>query len=154
MTKPLFLVLAAALLGACATGPVIDTTYKSVSHSSRAQFLVLHYTVGDFHNALEILTKGPVSSHYLVRDDPPTIYQLVDESRTAFHAGISSWKGRTYLNTTSIGIEIVNQAVEGDPQTGHWPEYPKAQIDAVVALAKDIVARHQIRPDFIVGHSD
>lgn len=142
------------LASGCAGGPRPDTTYTSVGQESRVQFLVLHYTVGDFPSALKILTEGPVSSHYLVRDDPPTVFRLVDESRTAWHAGVSSWKGYTQLNASSIGIEIVNLAVEGPPETGYWPEFPKAQIDAVVALVKDIVKRHQIRPDRIVGHSD
>ena len=118
------------------------------------QFLVIHYTVGDFPSSLKILTEGPVSSHYLVRDDPPIVYRLVDENRMGWHAGISSWKGYTQLNASSIGIEIVNLAVEGPPETGYWPEFPKAQMDVVVALVKDIVKRHQIRPDRIVGHSD
>ena len=142
------------LLAGCAGGPRIDTTYTSIGQESRVQFLVIHYTVGDYPSALKILTEGPVSSHYLVRDDPPIVYRLVDESRLAWHAGVSSWKGHTFLNASSIGIEIVNLAVEGPPETGYWPEFPKAQVDAVVALVKDIVKRHNIRPDRIVAHSD
>lgn len=152
--KSLSLACAGLLLSACATGPTIDTRYTSVSQTSRVQFLVLHYTVGDFPGSLEILTRGGVSSHYLVRDDPPTVYRLVDENRTAHHAGVSSWRGYTYLNHTSIGIEIVNLAIDDPPEAGFWPEYPKAQMDVVVALVKDIVARHKIRPEHIVGHSD
>ena len=144
------LALAALFLAGCATGPKIDTTYRAVGQDSRVQFLVLHYTWGDFENALGILTQGPVSSHYLVRDDPPTVYQLVDESRRAYHAGLSSWQGNTNLNASSIGIEIVNR---GDA-LGDFQEYPKTQMDVVVELVKDIVKRHKIRPDRIVGHSD
>jgi N-acetylmuramoyl-L-alanine amidase len=137
-------------LAGCATGPAIDTSYRSISQDSRVQFLVLHYTWGDYEDALGILTKGPVSSHYLVRDNPPTIYGLVDESRRAYHAGASSWQGNTNLNASSIGIEIVNR---GDA-LGGWQDYPQAQIDVVIDLVKDIVRRHNIRPDRIVGHSD
>jgi N-acetylmuramoyl-L-alanine amidase len=144
----------ALLLAACATGPVLDTTYTAKSQESRVQFLVLHYTEGDFPGSLKILTEGPVSSHYLVNDNPPTVYRLVDESRTAHHAGVSSWKGHTQLNASSIGIEIVNRAFRGTPDPDNWIEYPQAQIDVVLELVKDIVARHKIRPDRIVGHSD
>ena len=150
MTTRKYLALACLFLAGCATGPRLDTTYTSVGQDSRVQFLVLHYTWGDFDNALGILTKGAVSSHYLVREDPPTIYYLVDESRRAYHAGVSSWQGNTNLNAASIGIEIVNS---GD-RLGDYQEYPKAQMDAVLALVKDIVKRHKIRPDRIVGHSD
>ena len=154
LVKRLIPAAAALLLAACATGPTLDTTYTSRSQESRVQFLVLHYTEGDFNSALKILTEGPVSSHYLVNIDPPTVYRLVDESRTAHHAGLSSWKGYTQLNASSIGIEIVNRAFRGTPDPENWAEFPKPQMDAVLELVKDIVARHKIRPDRIVGHSD
>ncbi len=142
------------LVAGCAAGPAIDRSYTAASQDSRAQFLILHATWSGYETALRDLTQGPVSSHYLVRDDPVRIYGLVDESRRAWHAGESSWKGQTMLNAASIGIEIVNAgdslAARGVP----WQEYPGAQVDAVVALVKDIVARHRIRPDRILGHSD
>jgi N-acetylmuramoyl-L-alanine amidase len=67
---------------------------------------------------------------------------------------VSSWKGQTALNAASIGIEIVNLGYRGTALEGTWAEYPPAQVDAVVALVKDIVKRHNIRPDRILGHSD
>lgn len=96
-----------------------------------------------------------MSSHYLVNVNPPTIYQLVDERRRAWHAGVSSWKGQTMLNAASIGIEIVNRGPRKlSDGTEAFDEYPKTQIDAVIDLVKWIVRRHQIRPDRILGHSD
>ena len=148
----LLLFLAAALLAGCATGPVIDTTYRSSGHESRVQFLVIHFTSEGFAPSLRILTEGPVSSHYLVDVAPPTIYRLVAEDRRAWHAGVSSWQGNTNLNSSSIGIEIVNTG--RDPATGIWAPYPEPQVQAVLALVRDIVRRHRIRPDRIVGHSD
>ena len=149
------LALLAALAAGCATGPRIDDTYRAKSQDSRAQYLIIHYTTGNFAGAFNILTEGGVSSHYLVRDDdPPTIYRLVDENRRAYHAGVSSWKGQTALNAASIGIEIVNA---GDVRTNGeitYADYPKSQVDAVIALVKDIARRHEIRGDRILGHSD
>ena len=146
--------LALCLLTACAAGPQIDNTYTSQNWDSRAQYLVIHFTSENFESALKTLTTGPVSSHYLVRDDPPTIYRLVDENRRAWHAGVSSWKGQTQLNAASIGIEIVNAGLKGPPGAETWAPFPKAQMDAVMVLVRDIVARHDIRPDRVVGHSD
>jgi N-acetylmuramoyl-L-alanine amidase len=151
-------VFAALLLGGCASGVRIDTTYTSENQDSRAQFLVLHYTVGNFESALSILTKPSnraVSSHYLVRDNPVVTYRLVDENRRAWHAGPSFWQGHSNLNAGSIGIEIVNAGpvVGADGKTRYTP-FSAAQIDEVVALCKEIVARHQIRPDRIIGHND
>ena len=148
------LLFLAVLVAGCASGPRIDTSYTAAGQDSRAQFLVIHYTHQDFPTALRTLTEQKVSSHYLVRDDPPTIYRLVDESRSAWHAGLSSWRRHTYLNPTSIGIEIVYVGNEDETAPEKWPEYPPKQIDAVVELVKDIVARHQIPPQNVIGHGE
>ena len=152
--KRLLVALALALLAGCASGPVIDRSFTAVSQDSRAQFLILHYTALDFPTSLKVLTEAGVSSHYLVRDNPPTIYQLVDENRRAYHAGASSWKGQTQLNAASIGIEIVNLGYQTTPGGRTYFEFPSNQIDAVIALVKKIVAEHGIRPDRVLAHSD
>ena len=149
----------AALLSACATGPEaplrIDTSHPSANQDSRAQFLVLHYTVLDYEKSLKVLTSGGmVSAHYLVRDEPPTVYRLVDENRRAWHAGASYWGGATNLNSASIGIEIVNPGWTDTPAGRVYAPFPQAQIDAVIKLCKEIVARHGIRPDRVIGHAD
>jgi N-acetylmuramoyl-L-alanine amidase len=146
----------------CATttpgGLPIDTRYTSVNQDSRVLFVVLHYTVANLPLALKILTgRGDeVSAHYLVSDDAkPVIYRLVPEDRRAWHSGPSHWRGHQMLNANSIGIEIVHPGFVLRPDgTREYQPYPPAQIDAVVALLKDIVARHSIRPERIVGHSD
>lgn len=152
---------AAALVGAlvlagCA-GPRIDAhTYRAVSHDSRAQFLILHYTAEDLERSIRILTQQRVSSHYLVTDEqPPRIYRLVDEDRRAWHAGVSHWDGHGMLNGNSIGIEIVNLGNRPGPDgRQEFAAYPPEQVDLVVELVRDIVRRHQIRPDRVLGHSD
>lgn len=149
--KRLAALLLATLLAGCSYLP-IDTRYRSAGQDSRVQFLVLHYTDSNFDRSLKILTEGPVSSHYLVDRTPPTIYRLVDEDKRAWHAGVSSWQGYTNINASSIGIEIVNDGF--DAPTNSWEDYPEPQVKAVLALVRDIVKRHQIRPDRIVGHSD
>jgi N-acetylmuramoyl-L-alanine amidase len=138
----------------CVRQPSIDHTYRAKSQDSRVQFLILHFTGETWESSLRILTEENVSSHYLVRADPVRVYQLVDESRRAYHAGLSSWQGQTQLNAASIGIEIENLGDTQGPNGIEYHEYPKAQIDAVVALVKEVVARHGIRPDRILGHSD
>lgn len=158
--KFILMSVAATLLGGCATGLKIDSSYSAVSQDSRVQYLIIHFTAEDFPRSLKVLTQGPVSSHYLVSerqgDAPAKIYQLVDENRRAFHAGVSSWKGATALNASSIGIEIVNLGGRRGPNgVGlKFQDFDPEQIDRVVELVKEIVARHQIRPDRILGHSD
>jgi N-acetylmuramoyl-L-alanine amidase len=143
-----------ALAAGCGT-LYVDRTYTAKGQDSRAQFLILHYTVIDWPTSLRVLTQQAVSSHYLIRDNPPEIYQLVDENRRAYHAGLSYWKGHTQLNAASIGIEIVNPGfVKNEKGERVWFDYPPAQQDAIVALVKDIVQRHQILPERVLGHSD
>lgn len=146
---------ALALLAGCAApgpgGLEIDRSIQAVSHSSRVSFVVIHYTVSNTPQALEILSKRNVSSHYLITDEtPPRIYQLVDESRRAWHAGESEWYGRSDLNAASIGVEIVNPG----PVDGGWQAYSPDQIEVLATLLHDIVSRHQILPRNVVGHSD
>jgi len=138
----------------CARRPSIDHSYQAKSQDSRAQFLILHFTGGTWDASLKSLTEGNVSSHYLVRDNPVKIYQLVPEDQRAYHAGDSSWKGQTLLNAASIGIEIQNLGDTKGPNGIVYHDYPKEQIDAVIGLVKEIAARHGIRPDRILGHSD
>ncbi len=156
--KSLLALSLALLLSACATapgGPHIDRSYSSENQDSRALFLVLHYTVLDWEKSLRVLTTGgQVSSHYLVRDVPARSYLLVDENRRAWHAGPSFWSGHTQLNASSIGIEIVNAGYVDTAAGRVYADFPEPQVQEVVALVKDIVARHQIRPERIIGHAD
>lgn len=153
--RRLFPVCLLMALSACGTyGPEklsIDRSIQAKSQNSRVEYLVLHYTSADNERSLKILSENNVSSHYLVTNStPPRIYQLVDESRRAWHAGVSEWYGRSDLNSGSIGVEIVNQGRVGET----WEPYPAEQMLTVAALLKDIIARHQIKPHNVVGHSD
>lgn len=152
--KALFTSLLLLLLAGCSTGLRIDRDHVSANQDNRIQFVVLHYTNASLERSLALLTHGEVSSHYLIGDGPATVYQLVDESRRAWHAGDSQWDGRTWLNSTSIGIEIVNPGFTDTPQGRVWHPYSEAQIQSLIALLKDIVKRNAIQPRYIVGHSD
>ncbi len=153
--KTLAATLLIALLAGCATGPQYDKTYTAKGQSSRARFLVLHYTVSDRPSSIKILTEQQVSAHYLVTDDPkPVIYNLVDENNAAWHAGNSSWKNYTQLNNSSIGIEIVNPGWKDTPTGRVYAPFPQSQIDAIIPLVRDIVTRNHIAPENVLGHSD
>ncbi|MEP3653598.1 MAG: N-acetylmuramoyl-L-alanine amidase [Litorimonas sp.] len=118
--------------------------------------LVLHYT-GMESGALArdrlCDPSAEVSAHWLVHEDGK-VENLVAEEQRAWHAGVGSWNGIIDVNSASIGIEIVNGG-HNFPQTdGTLPPYADAQILAVIKLAKDIVGRHNIKPQNVVGHSD
>ena len=113
--------------------------------------LILHYTGMETGAAAENWLCAPeseVSAHYLVHEDGRVV-QMVRESDRAWHAGRGSWKGRSDVNSFSIGIEIVNAG----PLDG-FPDFPDRQIEAVAALCRDICARHGIAPERVLAHSD
>lgn len=141
-------------------------SYRSVkSFNRRIRFLVMHYTALNFQASITALTGNSVSAHYLVPDPTDKTYQaagfndvrifnLVDENERAWHAGVSLWAGRSNLNDTAIGIEIVNEAAYANGKM-FFPPFNDKQIDAVKELALNIIQRYpDMLPTNIVGHSD
>ncbi len=143
-------------MGTTEGGIPVVTTHTAKGQDSRVLFLVIHYTVADRAQSLHILTEREVSAHYLLTDEtPPRIHRLVDENRRAWHSGVSGWKGHRLLNASSIGIEIVHPGFRKRPDgEREYLPFPEAQIDALIPLVRDIVARHQIRPERVLGHGE
>jgi N-acetylmuramoyl-L-alanine amidase len=137
-------------------GIPIDVSRTAQGQDSRVMFLIIHYTVLNLPESIRVLTEQQVSSHYLITDEAsPRIMRLVDEYRRAWHAGRSSWQGHRMLNASSIGIEIVHPGARTGPNgEREYLPYPKEQIDALIPLVQDIVRRHQIRPERILGHNE
>lgn len=152
--KTLPLLALALLLAGCAGGLRIDDSFRSRDQSSRVEQIVIHYTSSDLDDSLKTLTGGGVSAHYLLPADGSRIYRLVDEERRAWHAGDSQWRGRTWLNASSIGIELVNPGYQDTADGRQWQPYAQAQIDRLIVLLKDLQSRHGVMPVNIVGHSD
>jgi N-acetylmuramoyl-L-alanine amidase len=119
--------------------------------NQRPDMLLLHYTgMDDAERACEWLCdpKAKVSCHYLI-DEKGVITQMVDEGLRAWHAGTSSWKGDEDINSCAVGIEIQNPG-----HAAGYPDFPQAQMMAVVALCREIVARHEIPGPRVLAHSD
>lgn len=134
----------------------VDRSHRSPNHGPRpagtgVDILLLHYTGMPFEEkALAWLCdpRSEVSSHYVVYEDG-RIFGLVDEDRRAWHAGRSFWRGITDVNSHSIGIEIANPGHEFG-----YRSFPDVQVEAVIALCRDILGRHAIAPHDVVAHSD
>lgn len=129
----------------------VNSVYNSVSQDFRQKFIIVHYTAINKEASLRALVEKDVSSHFLISDqygDP--VYMLVDEDRRAWHAGLSSWKTRTNINDSSIGIEIVN---EGEVN-GEFTPYKDFQIEQLAVLLRYLSDKYQIPPENILGHSD
>ena len=113
--------------------------------------LLLHYT--GMESAAAALDRmcdqaAKVSAHYMI-DENGAVYRLVDEAARAWHAGVAAWGGETDINGRSVGIELVNPGHE----FGYRP-FPETQMAALETLARDILARHPIKPWRVLGHSD
>jgi N-acetylmuramoyl-L-alanine amidase len=139
-----------------AESSLVTDVVPSPNHGERRadcvpDMLVLHYTgMQDANAALEKLCspQSELSAHYVVFEDGRVV-QCVAEGRRAWHAGLSSWGGETDINSRSIGIEIANP--------GHdfgYPDFPRRQIAAVIALCRGIIARRGISADRVLAHSD
>ncbi|MFI4956743.1 MAG: 1,6-anhydro-N-acetylmuramyl-L-alanine amidase AmpD [Gammaproteobacteria bacterium] len=97
------------------------------------------------HPSFEVLSGLKVSAHLFI-DRQGHILQFVPFEKRAWHAGESSFEGRTCCNDFSIGIEL-----EGSDTT----PFTDAQYDALVKATKVIQAGYpKITKERIVGHSD
>ena len=113
--------------------------------------ILLHYT--GMENGAAAIARlrdrdAQVSAHYVIEENGH-ILQLVGEDKRAWHAGVASWRGEADVNSASIGIEIVN----GGHDFG-LPDYPARQIESVIALVRDLMERHGLGPERVIGHSD
>jgi len=113
--------------------------------------LLLHYT--GMPTAEESLARmhdpaAKVSAHYFVDEDGSVISLVAEQSR-AWHAGVAFWRGESDINSCSIGIEIQNPGHEFG-----YRAFPDVQIDSVIQLCKDILSRHDIPANRVLGHSD
>jgi N-acetylmuramoyl-L-alanine amidase len=113
--------------------------------------LLLHYTgLPGAAQAIDWLSRpeSKVSAHYVV-DEAGGVTQMVAENMRAWHAGVAVWAGETDINSASIGIEVDNAGHEHG-----LPDFPEVQVAVLEALCRDIIARHRIRPERVLAHSD
>jgi N-acetyl-anhydromuramoyl-L-alanine amidase len=83
-----------------------------------------------------------VSSHFLIRRDGEVV-QFVPVERRAWHAGASSWRGRSRCNDFSIGIEL--EGSEDDV-------FADPQYQALTALVRRLQSQWPIRD--VAAHRD
>jgi len=113
--------------------------------------VVIHYTeMASAELAIGWLCNpaSRVSAHYLVAADG-TVTAMVEESRRAWHAGVSGWDGTSDVNSRSIGIELDSPGHAPSP-----PTFPDAQIAALIDLLDGVRSRWPVPPRNVVAHSD
>ena len=119
-----------------ATNPVASKMKKIIVGG-----ILIHYTAG-FSTESTVKTfqsDALVSAHFVVGRDGKII-QMFDTDYAAYHAGQSSWRGKSNCNNFLIGIEICNIGLlkkrDGKYYTylNNWSyEYPKNYATPVLA---------------------
>lgn len=144
------------------------------------EYLVIHYTAGrSLRESVDWLARkeSKASAHVVIGRDG-TIVQQVAFDTIAWHAGASSWEGRTGLNRWSIGIELDNAGrltrqgerwrawfgelyePEDVLEATHkhesapagWHIYSSIQLAAALELSSLLVDRYGLLD--VVGHDD
>ena len=113
--------------------------------------LVLHYTgMKTLKEALDRLVNqvSQVSTHYVISQSGD-VYSMVEETKRAWHAGVSHWRGIIQLNAHSIGIELENPGHEFG-----YKSFPDSQMNSLKELCDEILSRHPIPARNVIGHSD
>jgi AmpD protein len=94
------------------------------------------------HPYFQEIASLEVSSHFLVRRDGEVL-QFVPVHERAWHAGASSWRGRSRCNDFSLGVEL-----EGSEEEPFAP----VQYSTLVALVRALRAALPLRD--IAAHSE
>lgn len=81
-----------------------------------------------------------VSAHFFI-ERSGRLWQFVDCDSRAWHAGVSSYRGRENCNDDSIGVEL--EGLEG----GH---FEAEQYQCLLSLTQAICARYAVR--YVAGH--
>ena len=114
----------------------VDTLIIHSIHSLTAPGMEL-----DPQACITALDSHKVSAHYIIAQDG-AIWQLVDESHRAWHAGLSQTPdGRQGVNDFSIGVELIS--LTNTP-------FPPPQYKSLASLTADLLTRHPLQQ--ILGH--
>lgn len=130
-----------------AKGLAVSSRYRSPRNAQRklrksTRFIVLHTTEGSAKGSLEKLSANG-ECHYVV-DEGGAVYAIVDKGRIAYHAGLSMWDGKTDLDGSSIGIEIVGR---------HDRDITAAQYATLKKLLGELKATYKIPDSRVLTHS-
>lgn len=118
--------------------------------TNTCEYIVLHHT-----GTKEWTTQGVLnglnkyqdyaSCHYLVSENWD-VYKMWNDTDILWHAGTSTWDGKSNMNNYSIGIEII------------WPlsnwGFTDEQRESVSQLVKELAETHDIPSKNVIRHLD
>lgn len=161
------------------------TQLPSPNHGGKLvdpKYIVVHYTAGRSaaSSARWLCDKKSRASAHLVIGREGSLLQLVKFDTVAWHAGQSSWKGLSGLNSASIGLELDNPGIvnrvngkwralglgidysdadvveapgpNGGPVRG-WVLYSQVQLELLESICRELVESYPSIVDAL-GHSE
>lgn len=151
-----------------------DPDVGGVMAKGNPKHLVIHYTVTrNLESTISIFKKNLVDVHFVVGHKGEVV-QMAECNRICAHAGLSKWNGTTGLNSTSIGIEVVNMGplkkkdgkffdVTGKEYVGpvrernivgyqYWIPFTPEQEKAVFSIVQWAMKTYGIKPENVCGH--
>jgi N-acetyl-anhydromuramyl-L-alanine amidase AmpD len=133
--------------GAIWVGPPPSNNYQVGRGGNAITFVIMHTTEGTAQSAIDwfLSPSSNVSAQYVVGEDG-TIWQIVGDADTAYHAGSFIY------NEQSIGIEMEGWA---DGEAGDFSWQTQAQYAAVQRLVSWILGQYGVVGDraHLIGHN-
>ena len=129
------------------------------------KFIVLHYTASpSIFGVTETFHRNGTSAHFLVENDGKIFTYVDPYKRVAYHAGSSSWAGRSGINHYSIGIEhsgLGYTTQQGEKSTlrfpgsnFYWYLYPEEQFVKSCVVTRELQQGFKIPGFGVVTHAD
>ncbi len=114
----------------------------------RPNYVIIHYTANNSCEATlqEFTTPGgrEASAHYVICRDG-TVHHMLNDLLRSHHAGDSKWGNNTDINSSSIGIELVNTGTQ---------TYTEEQINSLLVLLERLKSAYKIPVPNFIGHGD
>lgn len=114
----------------------------------RPNYVIIHHTANNSceETLQEFTTTGgrEASAHYVICKDG-TVHHMLNDLLCSHHAGESKWGNNTDLNSSSIGIELVNNGSE---------PFTEEQINSLAILLERLKAAYKIPDAHFIGHAD
>jgi N-acetyl-anhydromuramyl-L-alanine amidase AmpD len=133
-----------------------ECVFRDMPHCSKREYgpidtIVIHCTAGSsLEGAYSTMLSRGVSSHIIIPDfdkstEPAKTAHLVPDDKKAYHVlKTVKFQGKQDTNSRSLGIEIVNTGLEGDP-------YSLKQVAETAAWCRYWMSNHPIK--YIVTHA-
>lgn len=114
----------------------------------RPNFVIIHHTANNSCEATlqEFTTPGgrEASAHYVICKDG-TVHHMLNDLLRSHHAGESKWGNNTDINSSSIGIELVNNGTQ---------PYTEEQLNSLAILLDRLKTAYKIPTPNFIGHGD